>query len=59
MQPMTAHVNQLSWRRELPAMAPGGDLLIEGANGKKRDNSPENSHLPILDPGRVQRNLER
>jgi hypothetical protein len=35
MQAMTAHVNQLPWRRELPAMPSDDDCLIEDASGKE------------------------
>src|SRR5688500_4836852 len=46
MQAMTAHVNQLSRRREPPAMAAAGDRLIEGADREERDDNSKNSHSP-------------
>jgi hypothetical protein len=48
MQPMTAYINQLSWRRELPPMASGGDPLKESAKRKECHNDTKNGHVPIL-----------
>jgi hypothetical protein len=48
VQAMTAHVNQPSGRPELPAMPPGGDSLIEGAERKERYDKSKNGHLPIV-----------
>jgi hypothetical protein len=59
MQAMTAHVNQLSGRRELSAMPPGGDPLVERADGQERYDNSKNGHLPIVQSGRAQCNLER
>lgn len=59
MQAMTAHVNQLSWRPELLAMAPSGDPLVKGTECHKRDDHSENAHLSIVRRRRVKGNLER
>ena len=45
---MTADINQLSWRRELPPMAPGADPLIENAKRKEGYKDTENGHVPIV-----------
>jgi hypothetical protein len=45
---MTAYVNQLSGTLEPPAMSPGGDLLIEDADGKQRHDDAKHGHAPMV-----------
>jgi hypothetical protein len=45
---MTAYVNQLSGRRELQAMAPGRDHLVQGAGREERYDSCKKGHSNCL-----------
>jgi len=48
MQAMTANVNQLARRRELPAMPPCSDVLVQSANRKECHYDAKNGHLSIV-----------
>jgi hypothetical protein len=57
MQTMTTDINQLAWRRELPAMPPCGDLLIQSADGKECHYDAKNGHVWIVQCSGVRYNL--
>ncbi len=57
---MPAHVDQLSGRRELPALTRDADALIQNAGGEKRHDhtaAKDAAHAPIVDRGEGGRNL--